>query len=261
MRARISIALAVVAGMVLSVAPASAIVYGEFDNNEHPNVGAYIIRLDDVYRRICTGTLIDANTFLTAAHCVYGADSRDVPRNETYVTFDEEVTQSSTFYRGTAIPDPRYGTGGFNDSHDIAVIELDEPVGIAPAELPEAGLLGEMKSELRGQTFTAVGYGTIRETKKTGPQGILPNLRRRKALQSYLSLTDAWLNLSMNQATGDGGTCFGDSGGPHFLGGYDSNLVVSITVTGDAVCKATDKTYRVDTESARSFLDDYVALP
>jgi secreted trypsin-like serine protease len=261
LRSRISIALAVVAGLVLTMAPASAIVYGEFDNREHPNVGAYVIKIDGEYRRICSGTLIDSNTFLTAAHCVYGADSRDVPRDETYVTFDEVISQTSTFYQGTAIPDPRYGTGGFNDSHDIAVIELDEPVSITPAELPEAGLLDDMKSQLRGQTFTAVGYGTIRESRKKGPQGILPNLRRRKALQSFRSLTGAWLTLSMNEATGDGGTCFGDSGGPHFLGGYDSNLIVSLTVTGDAVCKATDKTYRLDTESARSFLQDYVTLP
>jgi hypothetical protein len=31
--------------------------------------------------------------------------------------------------------------------------------------------------------------------------------------------------------------------------------------SGDAVCKATDKTYRMDTESARGFLDGYVTLP
>jgi hypothetical protein len=34
-----------------------------------------------------------------------------------------------------------------------------------------------------------------------------------------------------------------------------------IAVTGDAVCKATDKTYRLDTAAARAFLDDFVALP
>ena len=38
----------------------------------------------------------------------------------------------------------------------------------------------------------------------------------------------------------DGGTCYGDSGGPHFLG--DSNKVASLTVTGDAWCRATDVT-------------------
>jgi secreted trypsin-like serine protease len=65
----------------------------------------------------------------------------------------------------------------------------------------------------------------------------------------------------MNEATGDAGTCFGDSGGPHFLGGMTSNLLVSITVTGDRWCKATDTTYRVDTDSARDFLEDFVTLP
>jgi hypothetical protein len=61
----------------------------------------------------------------------------------------------------------------------------------------------------------------------------------------------------MNPSTGDGGTCYGDSGGPHFLG----TTVVSVTVTGDRYCRATDKTYRVDTPTARSFLGLYVALP
>jgi hypothetical protein len=49
--------------------------------------------------------------------------------------------------------------------------------------------------------------------------------------------------------------------GPHFLGGVESNLIVSITITGDFWYRAIDKTYRLDTASARSFLDDFVALP
>ena len=61
----------------------------------------------------------------------------------------------------------------------------------------------------------------------------------------------------MNISTGDGGTCYGDSGGPHFLDG----VVVAVTVTGDYNCKATDKDYRVDTARARVFLRDYVSLP
>jgi secreted trypsin-like serine protease len=91
----------------------------------------------------------------------------------------------------------------------------------------------------------------------------LDNGDRNRADQEFLSLTKAWLTNSMNLATGNGGTCYGDSGGPHFihLDGVETNIVVSVTVTGDANCKATDKTYRVDTEAARSFLSDYVSLP
>lgn len=48
-------------------------------------------------------------------------------------------------------------------------------------------------------------------------------------------------------------------GGPHFLA--DTDLIVSITVTGDAVCKATDVTYRLDTPVARDFLDEFVSVP
>ena len=36
---------------------------------------------------------------------------------------------------------------------------------------------------------------------------------------------------------------------------------MSITVTGDTVCKATDVTYRVDTPVARDFLDEFIAVP
>jgi hypothetical protein len=64
----------------------------------------------------------------------------------------------------------------------------------------------------------------------------------------------------MNEATGDAGTCYGDSGVPHLLGGETSNLIVSVTVTGDAVCKATDRTYRIDTPAAGDFLDEFVGL-
>jgi hypothetical protein len=69
----------------------------------------------------------------------------------------------------------------------------------------------------------------------------------------------SWLRISGNPSTGNGGTCYGDSGGPNFLG--TTQTVAAITITGDAVCRATNVTYRLDTESARSFLAEYVQLP
>ena len=86
---------------------------------------------------------------------------------------------------------------------------------------------------------------------------------RNRVDQGALALTNAWITLSMNLATGNGGTCYGDLGGPHFihLGGVETNIVAAITVIGDAQCKATNQDYRTNTGSARSFLAQYVTLP
>lgn len=116
---------------------------------------------------------------------------------------------------------------------------------------------------LNATRFTAVGYGTVRVTNRTGFDAILDNLDRNRVEQGFLSLTKAWMTLSMNLSTGNCGTCYGDSGGPHFihLDGAETNIVASITVTGDAPCKASDKTYRMDTPMAREFLGQFVDLP
>ena len=179
-----------------------------------------------------------------------------------WVTFDPTFDQSSPLHPGVADLNPNFNQSQ-SDPNDVAVIELDSPItNITPGILPPAGLLSDMpREELRSRTFTAVGYGTIRDSRKTGPQGIKDNDARRFALQHATTLTQAWFKLSMNEATGDGGTCFGDSGGPHFIGGKFSNRLVSLTVTGDSVCKATDVTYRLDTPAARNYLDEFVTLP
>jgi secreted trypsin-like serine protease len=258
------------AGLALALAaPAQAIVYGEFDGDLHPNVGTLIADWSEPFGQLdendifCSGALIAQDVFLTASHCTVALEARGIPRDEVFVSFDPVITKDSEFLPGTSFTNPEYG-GGQNDTHDVAVIVLDEPVrGRTPAQLPTKGLLDELKSDhsLDDQVFTAVGYGTVREQRQGGFDEILENDERRFALQHSLSLTKAWLTLSMNEARGDGGTCYGDSGGPHFLGGVESNLIVSITVTGDAVCKATDTTYRMDIDSARDFLEEFVPLP
>ena len=256
--------------LALTVGAAQAITFGQPDGDLHPNVGALVADWDeespgpDIF---CSGTLIAPTVFLTAAHCTASLEADGI--TEVWVTFasdyDEDAASPAGLIAGTPVSHPEFGTGGASDTHDIAVVLLEQaPTGITPAQLPTAGLLDQLKAsqQLRTQTFTAVGYGTVREEKTGGPHGFLEAEGvRMYALQSALNLEKAWLLLSMNPSTGSGGTCYGDSGGPHFLGGVESNLIVSITITGDAMCRATDKTYRLDTEAARDFLDDFVTLP
>ena len=132
------------------------------------------------------------------------------------MTFDSQFTSSSPLIHGSYVTDPAYnayaGPGGSSDPHDLAVVLLDAAPSITPAQLPTAGLLNT--TALRSQTFTAVGYGTVRSSSTTGPNAFFFDSTRRYAEQFFLSLEPAWLNLSENPSTGSGGTCYGDSGGP-----------------------------------------------
>jgi secreted trypsin-like serine protease len=256
--------LALLVAMVFTVAIASlagsaaAITGGTVDGNRHPEVGAMLADFGDGLDILCTGTLISPRVFLTASHCTDYLRQVGIGRHDVYVTFDPawDPAHPGTAYRGTYFQNDLYGKGGQNDPHDIAVIVLDAAVtGITPAQLPTEGLLDRLP--LRSATFTAVGYGTVRDVKTTGPHALYFDGIRRWVTQGFLSLQPAWLLLSMNFSTGNGGTCYGDSGGPHFYGGPDSNKLVATTITGDAVCVATDKDYRLDTPSAVSFLSQF----
>jgi secreted trypsin-like serine protease len=257
----------VVALLGAAAVPAGAITFGQPDGTLHPEVGALLADYDDASPGpdvLCTGTLIAPTVFLTAGHCTDFLASEGI--SDVWVTFapayDEDSAAPGGLIHGSYVTHPDYGysgPGGHSDPHDIAVVLLDSPVATTPARLPTAGLLN--RTDLRSSTFTPVGYGTVREVKTTGPHAFFFDAVRRYARQSFLSLQKSWLTLNMNPSTGSGGTCYGDSGGPHFLGGVDSNLLVSITISGDAVCRATDTTYRLDTASARAFLDDFVTLP
>lgn len=268
------IGLTTAALLILALAmPVSAIVYGQPTGpGLYTNVGALIgefeVDGEDLQFDVCTGTLIDdgdgdagSELFLTAAHCIFA--------ERMWVSFDHDLETDPTkfgslvpgadvLHAGTAYPHPSFACCGANDTFDIAVVVLDAEVQGSPAPIASLGQLDAMTAqELRSTVFTAVGYGTVRDSRTTGWQGIhSADGVRSYATQSALSLTKAWLTLSMNQATDDGGTCYGDSGGPHFL---SDGTVASITVTGDANCKATDKTYRIDTPVSQDFLAPFMA--
>src|SRR5699024_3350173 len=122
------------------------------------------------------------------------------------------------------------GKGGMSDPGDIAVMVLDESPGIAWAQLPSAGLLDHLAASrtLRHTTFTAVGYGTVRDSMTLGGAGIAENVDRNRVDQIFSSLTKSWITLSMVNTPGrqSGGTCYGDSGGPHFVhfNGVETNI-------------------------------------
>ena len=235
-------------------------------DNSFSNVGALlfdfdqngVITGDDA---LCSGSLIAPTVFLTAAHCV-----SFFPANaQLYVSFDanlfaqplQKLIAATQFHF-----DPGFGHD-LGDLHDVAVVLL--PAGstttIQPLQLPPAGLLDDLAAHngLKDQIFLNVGYG-VDATLGGKPHYTFDGVR--KVSQSpFMALEPFWLWLNMNShATGLGGDCFGDSGSPKFFDG-NTNLIVATVTTGDAVCRATSKDYRLDTSTARAFLGQFVSLP
>ena len=253
MRKLVSLTAAI--AFVAFAAVAAAITNGVPDGSAHPEVGALLApqQFSDGTWEECTGTLIAPRVFLTAAHCDEGL-------SQVKVTFDSTYVAPGTTYTGAWHADPDFSKSN-GDPHDLAVVVFDRDVtGITPAALPK---LGQLDSLAHGDSITPVGYGAQSVTMGKGGATFHYADVRYRTVGSVNAMTKTWLRASMNASTGNGGTCYGDSGGPNFLGAGsgETNIVAATTITGDFVCRATNVDYRLDTQSARDFLGQYVSLP
>ncbi|MFI0985339.1 trypsin-like serine protease [Streptomyces exfoliatus] len=283
-----TVTAAACAAVLATAIPASAInSYNAAPAPERTEVGALVATWDndgdpatpDRVDWVCSGTMIDANTFLTAAHC-----TTDWPDNVRFhVSLDQDVQAGldraaaahpgdpaaqarSVAVEGTAHNHPAY-PGPASDTHDISVIEVPASAmkarwSFTPATLPRAGALDALGAQgLNTTPFLVAGYGT--EESKRGPGGHTHpgGGVRMKAPVSFDALNPAWIRLAMTAPQGNGGACYGDSGGPNFATLNGTFTLVATTITGDSPCYATNVTYRLDSPGARAFLKPYVQLP
>ena len=271
------LAATLVAGLAVTSARVGTITFGFVDTqNLFSNTGAFIVKsptTGNIYP-ICSGTLIAPDVFLTASHCTAYFEASLAPRGYTaFASFDSPIpfgdltTKKTRLVEVTQVVTNPYYNQAQSDPGDIAVLLVSprDTRGITPATLPSASLLDvlSVQNGLKDTAYTIVGYGLQNRVVGGGVpyfQDVNP-IPRMYAFASFDAINDAWLRLSQNPATGDGGACFGDSGGPNFLTVEGVRTLVAITITGDAVCRATNVVYRLDTPSARAFLAPYVVLP
>ncbi|MFC9391723.1 trypsin-like serine protease [Streptomyces sp. NPDC057027] len=283
-----AVTAAACAAVIATAIPSSAInSYNAAPAPERTEVGALVATWDndedpttpDRVDWVCSGTMVDADTFLTAAHC-----TTDWPANvRFYVSLDQDVQAGldraaaehpgdpaavarSVAVEGAAHSHPAY-PGPASDTHDISVIELPEKAvkarwSFTPATLPKAGALAALGPQgLNSTAFLTSGYGTQEASRGPGGQTHPGGGVRMKAPVSFNALNDAWVRLAMTAPQGNGGACYGDSGGPNFATLNGKLTLVATTITGDTPCYATNVTYRLDTPGARDFLKPFVQLP
>jgi Trypsin len=233
-----------VIALAASQTPVGA-VKGDLDGNGHPNVGVMLVQdANGEIFEFCGGVLISPTVFLTNYNCpgavafARSIGGRAVITFEPVLPWPPEGSAFRTVEAGYVHPDanPRNGT----NLYGIAV--LAAPVrGVTPAQLPT---LQQLASIGRGEPVTVVGYG---------------DNSRRFATVAIAKIDPGMITLLNNtSATGQGGAC-GDGGSPYFLG--NSNVVVAVADGETGRCNAISWAFRNDTETARSFFDDFVSVP
>jgi V8-like Glu-specific endopeptidase len=255
--------LASLAVVFALAAPAAlAVTDGVPDGEGHPYVGLMVAQDANgapLWR--CSGTLLSSRVFLTAGHCT------ESPAAHVEIWFDADVESgipgngypNDGDVGGTPYTHPDYNPAAFY-LRDVGVVVLDgRPFNThgAYGALPALNQLDAL-SPGQGTTFTAVGYG-LQESFPDQASFLEHNVRVRMVSYPHLIQINVPgftgdFSLLLSNNTHTGGTCFGDSGGPNFLG--NSNIVAGVTSFGlNGNCAGTGGVFRMD----RSWSLDWVS--
>lgn len=223
------------------------ILTGMPDVSEFPNVVAMrVVRppddegdpQDDL---LCTGTLVEACTVLTSAHCVYD-------NVEAGTVADIDLRSGAGFSDGTPLPIEsieihRYFNPDASNVNELALIRIQD--GSCPAVTPATIYDEPITDSDVERPLTLVGYGiTVEATTNDGS--------RTKVDTPIVSVGPRHVFAGTDDVT----TCAGDSGGPGFLDVVGEPELATMTVLQGGCARAVQRT-RLDLYT-ESFLYPFI---
>lgn len=286
--------IAILIALVLLLAiviPVAAITDGELDGDGHPHVVLLQMDIDGKPTYRCSATMLSPTVVLTAGHCTSNYGDVNYPEFPEYsgMRIYTESDVDNGIYGGLPYENgecnlgdcyeaaewyahPLYETAPFF-YHDVGIVILEEP--FYPNDdltyedwgvLPEVDQFDAMKTKRGKQdtSFTAVGYGLQQSFPNAVEWKTQADRIRYVAYPKLIQINapgftgDYSLLLSNNPNTG--GTCFGDSGGPNFLGGEETetNIVAGVTSFGiNGNCAGTGGVFRMDRQNVIDFVCSY----
>ena len=236
--------------------------------------------------------------FLTAGHCTEAWSSRIASGmySSVGVSFDAEIDsvqlpdgspymdQSHFVHGGVPVTHPDFAPNpnAWNLMWDYGIVSVSRAAVDArwpqAASMPMTKLAFEVGLRLedlvaaavqpqKSLLFYAVGYGMTELLDKGsnagGPNEWLSGIGTRRIAdrETYTNLRKTLLQTSQNWVQGNNGTCGGDSGGPLFYQTASGPVEVGVTSSGDAMCRSTQTSSRMDVETAAWFVECARANP
>jgi secreted trypsin-like serine protease len=276
---RRTVMLTLVALFVVIFARPQAVTDGKVDGNAHPAVKLLLMEVGGRPAFRCSGTLLSPTVFLTAGHCTDAFPDAPYTGMRVFTESDVQAGIGTTNNYPFAGPNaveaiswaahPLYETGPFV-LHDVGVVILAQPIILAASQygrLPSVNQFDSLTTR-RGQqdvTFTAVGYG-LQESFPDPALFLATNTRTRMSATPHLlqinvpGFTGSFSMLLSNNHS-NGGTCFGDSGGPNFYGSgaTETRIVAGTTSFGiNGNCAGTGGVFRMDRQNVLDFVKSYL---
>ncbi len=274
MRIRTSAAAlaAALIAILVGATGAGAITNGQPDGDNHPYVGVMVgVNFTDGLAWLCTGSLLDGDSFLTAGHCTHGAEAIFVWFDQT---LQEPIPVATADAIGVGVTNPDFceacanGLPGFA-RRDVGVVQFIATPGDIPTEhvsLPVAGTVDTLKNKT---AIDYVGYGVTFQAQIPGSQLPQPPpfyrwdglgtrmFAQGETVSGNFKHSAEFMKLTMNAGGGSGGTCFGDSGGPNLLGGTDTVLAVN-SYTPNSSCTGVAYSQRIDVPDVLTWVNSFV---
>jgi V8-like Glu-specific endopeptidase len=218
-------------------AEGNGIIGGRAVNENGKAAKSTVAIFDKSSQSLCTGTLIDSNIVLTAAHCV-GVDVQQM-----VIIFNNDLDcepgtelEVRAVQNGVRHPSWDKMQGGDRNTGDVALLKFN---GSIPVGNEVVEIIKNIKALQNNSDVILAGYGVNDGVGNSGSG----KLRQVHAHIGNVHFSDSEIQIDQKDGVG---ACHGDSGGPAFMVSSGKYYVWGITSRGEEGCRFSSVYTRVD---------------